>query len=299
VNEAFDLERIKEMVRARLSEKAALHCERVADTAAALANVYGADPYLARLAGLLHDWDRERKGPDLVRTAEEDGLEVTEADRLVPYLLHAKTGAVRLSLATGVPIIPMGSWGSHPVWQKSGKGSLRFGRPIWVKVGPPIDLSGRTAEANDRDALHGSGRGPGHRLGKRRRPSLRDDYRSPDGVGDPQDRAEGLGILDLVEQEQEPPPRRSLESPLRREIGPHRGSRHRTLVRRGSGRAVERPAIAVSDLDPVLPAEALESVDPPVAALRVEQDPFDLARPGSDRLLDGMEAGEDHPICDW
>jgi 1-acyl-sn-glycerol-3-phosphate acyltransferase len=54
--------------------------------------------------------------------------------------MRGKTGVVRLSLATGVPITPLASWGSQAVWQKSGKGSLRFGRPVWTTIGPPIDL---------------------------------------------------------------------------------------------------------------------------------------------------------------
>lgn len=67
--------------------------------------------------------------------------------------MEGKTGAVRLSLATGVPLTPMASWGSQAIWQKSGKGSLKYGRPIWVKVGPPLDFSDRTELANDHDAL--------------------------------------------------------------------------------------------------------------------------------------------------
>lgn len=63
------------------------------------------------------------------------------------------SGTVRLSLATGVPIVPMASWGSQAVWQKSGRGSLKFGRPVWVKAGPPIDLSAHAADRNDREAL--------------------------------------------------------------------------------------------------------------------------------------------------
>jgi len=47
----------------------------------------------------------------------------------------------------------MVSWGSAPVWQKSGPGSLKPGRPIWVRVGEPIDLSARRAEADDYRAL--------------------------------------------------------------------------------------------------------------------------------------------------
>jgi 1-acyl-sn-glycerol-3-phosphate acyltransferase len=68
--------------------------------------------------------------------------------------MEGKTGAVRLSLMSGVPLTPMASWGGQAVWQKSGKGSLTFGRPIWVKLGEPIDFSERAAEVNDRDALH-------------------------------------------------------------------------------------------------------------------------------------------------
>jgi hypothetical protein len=68
--------------------------------------------------------------------------------------MQAKTGTVRLSLMSGVPITPLASWGSQAVWQKSGRGSLKFGRPIWVKAGAPIDLSDRADELDDRDALH-------------------------------------------------------------------------------------------------------------------------------------------------
>lgn len=67
--------------------------------------------------------------------------------------MRGKTGAIRLSLATGVPITPLASWGSHAVWQKSGKGSLKLGRPVWLRVGPPIDLSGRRDEVDDVEAL--------------------------------------------------------------------------------------------------------------------------------------------------
>jgi 1-acyl-sn-glycerol-3-phosphate acyltransferase len=61
---------------------------------------------------------------------------VTKRDDGLP--MEAKTGTVRLSLRTGVPITPMASWGSQAVWQKSGRGSLRFGRPILTSVGEPI-----------------------------------------------------------------------------------------------------------------------------------------------------------------
>jgi 1-acyl-sn-glycerol-3-phosphate acyltransferase len=55
--------------------------------------------------------------------------------------MRGKTGIARLALASGVPVIPVAVWGSAPVWQRNGKRNLKFGRPIWVKAGPPLDLS--------------------------------------------------------------------------------------------------------------------------------------------------------------
>jgi 1-acyl-sn-glycerol-3-phosphate acyltransferase len=80
--------------------------------------------------------------PEGTVTTREDGLPMA-----------GKTGTVRLALATGVPITPMVSWGSSPVWQKSGPGSLKPGRPVWVTVGSPIDLEARRAELEDFEAV--------------------------------------------------------------------------------------------------------------------------------------------------
>jgi 1-acyl-sn-glycerol-3-phosphate acyltransferase len=80
--------------------------------------------------------------PEGTVTTREDGLPMA-----------GKTGTVRLALAAGVPITPMVSWGSAPVWQKSGPGSLKPGRPVWVSVGPAIDLGSRRAELDDFDAV--------------------------------------------------------------------------------------------------------------------------------------------------
>jgi len=79
-----------------------------------------------------------------------EGTVTTRADHLP---MEGKTGTVRLSLAAGVPITPLASWGSQAVWQKSGKGSLKFGRPVWTRVGPPVDLTGRGIDAGDPDAV--------------------------------------------------------------------------------------------------------------------------------------------------
>jgi len=67
--------------------------------------------------------------------------------------MQGKSGVVRLALDSGAPIVPLASWGSQAVWQKSGRGSLKFGRPIWLKAGSPIDLTAHVGERNDRAAL--------------------------------------------------------------------------------------------------------------------------------------------------
>ena len=53
-----------------------------------------------------------------------------------------KTGAVRLSLMTGVRILPVATWGGQYVWRRSGRQSLAFGRPIWLAAGELLDVGG-------------------------------------------------------------------------------------------------------------------------------------------------------------
>ena len=64
-----------------------------------------------------------------------------------------KTGTVRLSLASGVPILPVATWGGQYVWRKSGRQSLAFGRPIWVAAGEPFDPAERGIDPEDRGAV--------------------------------------------------------------------------------------------------------------------------------------------------
>jgi 1-acyl-sn-glycerol-3-phosphate acyltransferase len=51
----------------------------------------------------------------------------------------AKTGAVRLSIRSGIPILPVATWGGQYVWRKQGRQSLAFGRPIWLRAGRLLD----------------------------------------------------------------------------------------------------------------------------------------------------------------
>jgi 1-acyl-sn-glycerol-3-phosphate acyltransferase len=69
---------------------------------------------------------------------------------------RGKTGAVRLSIATGIPILPVATWGGQFVWRKSGRQSLEFGRPIWVAAGKPFDPTERLEGEPDARALRAS-----------------------------------------------------------------------------------------------------------------------------------------------
>ena len=99
---------------------------------------------------------RDRSSLDRAAAALEHGEVVlvypegTVTSRPDGLPMDGKTGTVRLSLRTGVPITPMASWGSQAVWQKSGKGSLKFGRPILTSVGEPIEVPAGEGEDDPR-----------------------------------------------------------------------------------------------------------------------------------------------------
>ncbi len=54
--------------------------------------------------------------------------------------MKGKSGIGRLAITSEAPVIPLAVWGSAPIWQK-GDRNMKFGRPIWVKAGPPLDFS--------------------------------------------------------------------------------------------------------------------------------------------------------------
>jgi len=90
---------------ARLSERSLGHSERVAATAAEIAIGYDIDADAARLAGLLHDWNRDISQSRLLELARGAGLPVTEVEEAFPYLLHGPLGALELAEAyPGLPV---------------------------------------------------------------------------------------------------------------------------------------------------------------------------------------------------
>jgi 1-acyl-sn-glycerol-3-phosphate acyltransferase len=56
--------------------------------------------------------------------------------------MRGKTGAARLALATGAPVIPLANWGAERIFDpRTNRLSLRPRNPVSVMAGPPVDLS--------------------------------------------------------------------------------------------------------------------------------------------------------------
>lgn len=93
------LARLEADVSAQLAPKPKrlAHSLSVADTAESLAVMYGVDPFLARAAGLLHDWDKVLPDDELARRARALGVEFEGAsyDEVKP-LLHGVVAAREL-----------------------------------------------------------------------------------------------------------------------------------------------------------------------------------------------------------
>jgi predicted HD superfamily hydrolase involved in NAD metabolism len=89
----FDLPDLQERLSRTLSPARYRHSLAVMELARELAEVYGADPAEAAVAGLLHDVAREMEPGRLLALADEWGLTLCEIDRRVPVLLHGIVGA--------------------------------------------------------------------------------------------------------------------------------------------------------------------------------------------------------------
>jgi nicotinate-nucleotide adenylyltransferase len=79
-----------------MSGRRARHCRRTAALASRLARRFGADPGLARLAGLAHDLARELPDAELLRLSAADGAPLRDWEARRPVLLHGRAAAVLL-----------------------------------------------------------------------------------------------------------------------------------------------------------------------------------------------------------
>jgi predicted HD superfamily hydrolase involved in NAD metabolism len=89
----ISLEMVEEWMRPRNSEKRFHHTKGVAKVARKIAEKAGVDPFLAELAGWLHDACKEYKAERLVEMAREYGLPLDEILEKHGHLLHGPVGA--------------------------------------------------------------------------------------------------------------------------------------------------------------------------------------------------------------
>ncbi|WP_239462232.1 bis(5'-nucleosyl)-tetraphosphatase (symmetrical) YqeK [Enorma phocaeensis] len=97
-DEAREIDRIKDLLAVRMKDarKRHIHSLGVASCAAALAQAYGVDPYLATVAGLIHDWDKVVPDEELVARALHYGIEISGSPALATPLLHGMVAAYEL-----------------------------------------------------------------------------------------------------------------------------------------------------------------------------------------------------------
>jgi len=116
---------------------------------------------------------RDRADAGLALRAAEAGLRAGECLMFYPeatvtrdpelWPMTGKTGAARLALTTGAPVIPIAHWGAHILWPYGTKSFRLFPRKtMHVLAGPPVDLSkyegqplnAQTLEAATMDIMH-------------------------------------------------------------------------------------------------------------------------------------------------
>jgi 1-acyl-sn-glycerol-3-phosphate acyltransferase len=111
-------------------------------------------PVLGKIIGWLRAIPVYRESADAARSlrAAEEALERGACVIFYPegtctrdpalWPMTGKTGAARLALSTGAPVIPIGHWGAHELLPYGEKKPRLFPRKTFlVKAGPPVDLS--------------------------------------------------------------------------------------------------------------------------------------------------------------
>ena len=94
-----EIEKLEKDLRVQLAPKPKrlAHSLSVARTAEHMAMLYGVDPFLARCAGILHDWDKGVPHDQLVARARNLGIDMGVDLQMVESLLHGKVAAIELA----------------------------------------------------------------------------------------------------------------------------------------------------------------------------------------------------------
>lgn len=90
---SYNFSKTKKTLRKYLDRDRFEHSEGVMYTAAALAMRYGENLEKAQIAGILHDCAKCIPDNKKLKICEKNRIEITEAEKCSPFLLHAKVGA--------------------------------------------------------------------------------------------------------------------------------------------------------------------------------------------------------------
>ena len=90
---SYNFSKTKKTLRKYLDRDRFEHSEGVMYTAAALAMRYGENLEKAQIAGILHDCAKCIPDNKKLKICEKNHIEITEAEKCSPFLLHAKVGA--------------------------------------------------------------------------------------------------------------------------------------------------------------------------------------------------------------
>lgn len=94
IPESLTLKAARRFVEPRVTEKRFRHIEGVAKFAKQLAEDCGVDPFLAELAGWLHDACKQVKDKELIALADKYGMTLHPVDREQARLIHGPVGAL-------------------------------------------------------------------------------------------------------------------------------------------------------------------------------------------------------------
>ncbi len=94
---------LADWLEARLDRRRFFHSLGAAHAMVLLAQMAGADPARAALAGLVHDCGRVISGPDTPGFMEDAGTPLPPEDACFPKIWHARSGAVLAGRLIGIP----------------------------------------------------------------------------------------------------------------------------------------------------------------------------------------------------
>src|SRR5690554_4897548 len=98
----MEMEKYKNLIKARLSKERFDHSLGVAQIAWDLALINGVDENKAYLTGILHDYAKELTNSDLIDIGKRYSLILDEAELLEPQLLHGPVGSVLIQRELGI-----------------------------------------------------------------------------------------------------------------------------------------------------------------------------------------------------